>query len=502
MAYRSPSFSFKPSLSWALVAAFLALGTASAQAQHVTTNQQRAVANKVAQDGVPLSALAPNAPDSYTVKSGDTLWAISRVFLKSPWRWPELWGMNKDEVSNPHLIYPGQVLRLEKINGRARLRFSPSADNSMPSGTIRVSPRVRVSSLKDSAVQPIPNHLIEPFLNQAIIVDEQEFMQAPRFVATQEGRTLLSAGDRGYVRAWRDGDLSMKPGTPRSYRVYREATPLRDPETKEILAYEAYYLGKADLIRAAGSRVGTSVEIESAPETDGTQALFNKPYQANNNTSSSKPSQGMVDVKVNPRTGYTYNDVERVDASGQKMGQHSGDADSKTWENRWQSKYKGVFEKTKMDDRNANIVPATVDISSAKEEIRVGDRLGPDTSDSGLSLFVPHAAPAQMHARIMSVYSGVENAGQNQIVAINKGLVDGLERGHVLRVLTNGELVRDRTDASRPLLKLPNEIKGDLMIFSVFNRVSYGLILEITEPVTVGDYAIDPNSLENDMQGD
>ena len=102
----------------------------------------------------------------------------------------------------------------------------------------------------------------------------------------------------------------------------------------------------------------------------------------------------------------------------------------------------------------------------------------------------------------MSVYSGVENAGQNQIVAINKGLVDGLERGHVLRVLTNGELVRDRTDASRPLLKLPNEIKGDLMVFSVFNRVSYGLILEIKEPVTVGDYAIDPNSLENDMQED
>ena len=501
MAYRSPSFSFTPKLSWALVAAFLAVGTASVQAQHVTTNQQRAVANKVAQDGVPLSALAPNAPDSYTVRSGDTLWAISRVFLKSPWRWPELWGMNKDQISNPHLIYPGQVLHLEKINGRARLRFAPSADNSVPSGTIRVSPRVRVSSLKDSAVLPIPNHLIEPFLNQAIIVDEQEFLQAPRFVATQEGRTLLSTGDRGYVRAWRDGDLSMKPGTPRSYRVYREATPLRDPETKEILAYEAYYLGKADLVRAAGSRSGTGVEITSAPETEGTQALFNKTYKAGG-AESIAASQNGVEVKRNPRTGYVYNDIDRVDANGQKMGQKSNDADSKTWENRWQSTYKGVFEKTKMDDRSANIVPATVNIVSAKEEIRVGDRLGPDTSDSGLSLFVPHAAPAHMRARIMSVYSGVENAGQNQIVAINKGLVDGLERGHVLRVLTNGELVRDRTDASRPLLKLPNEIKGDLMVFSVFNRVSYGLILEIKEPVTVGDYAIDPNSLENDMQED
>ena len=499
MAYRFPSLSFKPSLTLVVAAACLALG-ASAQA-HTTTNQQRAVANKVARDGVPLSALAANAPDSYTVKKGDTLWAISGIFLKSPWRWPELWGMNKAEVQNPHLIFPGQVLHLEKINGRARLRFGQSAGNGMPSGTIRVSPQVRVSSLKDSAIQAIPNHLIEPFLNQAIIVNEQEFLQAPRFVATQEGRTLLSAGDRGYVRAWRDGDLSMKPGMPRSYRVYREATPLRDPETKEILAYEAQYLGKADLVRAAGTRTGAGVEVQGAPETQGTQALFNTTKQPNNsNAFGATGTEPVVDAKVNPRTGYTYNAVTRTDANGQQVGQRAGDADAKTWEHRWQSTHKGVFEKTKIDDRGANIVPATVDITSAIEEIRVGDRLGPDTSDSGFSLYVPHAAPANMRARVMSIYSGVENAGQNQIVAINKGLVDGMERGHVLRVLTNGELIRDRTDASRPLLKLPNEIKGDLMVFSVFDRVSYGLILEITEPVTVGDYAIDPNSLENDIQ--
>ncbi len=499
MAYRSLSLSFKPSLSLVVAAACLALSV-SAQA-HTTTAQQSAIANKVARDGVPLSALAANAPDSYTVKKGDTLWAISRVFLKSPWRWPELWGMNKVEVQNPHLIFPGQVLHLEKINGRARLRFGASADNSAPSGVIRVSPQVRVSSLKDSAVQPIPNHLIEPFLNQAIIVNEQEFLQAPRFVATQEGRTVLSAGDRGYVRAWRDGDLSMKPGAPRSYRVYREATPLRDPETKEILAYEAYYLGKADLVRSAGTRSGSGPEIESVPETQGTQALFNETQKTQASGGGYKAAQGVA-VKVNPRTGYSYNDLNRVDTNGEKVGQSSGAADSKTWENSWQSSYKGVFEKTKSQDQGANIIPATVDITSAKEEIRVGDRLGADTSDSGFSLYVPHAAPANTRARVMSIYSGVENAGQNQIVAINKGVVDGMERGHVLRVLTNGELVRDRTDSSRPLLKLPNEIKGDLMLFSIFDRVSYGLILEITEPVTVGDYAIDPNSLENEMQGD
>ena len=71
---------------------------------------------------MPLSELAPNAPDEYTVKRGDTLWGISGLFLTSPWRWPELWGMNMEEVRNPHRIYPGQQLVLDKSDGRARLR--------------------------------------------------------------------------------------------------------------------------------------------------------------------------------------------------------------------------------------------------------------------------------------------------------------------------------------------------------------------------------------------
>ena len=103
----------------ALVAALCCL---SAQAQNFPiTPGQKSTAEQVAQTGVPLSELAPNAPDNYTVKSGDTLWAISGLFLKSPWRWPELWGMNIQEIRNPHRIFPGQQLFLDKSNGRARL---------------------------------------------------------------------------------------------------------------------------------------------------------------------------------------------------------------------------------------------------------------------------------------------------------------------------------------------------------------------------------------------
>ena len=104
----------------ALACGLLASGTAQAQKYPITA-QQRATANQVAQNGVALSELRADAPARYTIKPGDTLWAISGMYLKSPWRWPELWGMNLAEIKNPHLIYPGQTLYLDTSSGRARL---------------------------------------------------------------------------------------------------------------------------------------------------------------------------------------------------------------------------------------------------------------------------------------------------------------------------------------------------------------------------------------------
>src|SRR4051812_6263655 len=135
-----------------------ALGAASfslpalAAGNYPITPAQRGTAQKVSQDGVPLSELAPNAPDSHTVKRGDTLWDISKLFLKSPWRWPELWGMNLDQIRNPHLIYPGQVLYLDKTGGRARLRMG----QAVGVGTDKLSPRVRSSDIGADALASIP----------------------------------------------------------------------------------------------------------------------------------------------------------------------------------------------------------------------------------------------------------------------------------------------------------------------------------------------------------
>lgn len=378
------------------------LAAAPARSQNFPiTPGQRSTAEQVAQAGVPLSELAPNAPDNYTVKRGDTLWAISRIFLKSPWRWPELWGMNLNDIRNPHLIFPGQQLFLDKSNGRARLTTRPGGLDGQPGDTIRVSPRTRYETLADNALPTLDANLIEPFLAEPLIVDEQMLLAAPRIVAAQEGRVLLSRGDRAYARG-----SSPLPDDPKAndYRVFRNATPLFDPDTREVLGFEAQYVGKAQLVRGEGTR----------------------------------------ETKL---------------------------ADGKT---------------------ATDIIPATIDIVGSKEEMRTGDRLLPEPPRQ-LNSYVPRAPQGRVAGTIVSVYgNAVKFAAQNQVVVINKGTQDGIESGHVLAIIKDGERLIDKTDPTRPQMKLPDERNGLLMVFRPFEKLSYALVLEITDGVKIGDRVVNP----------
>jgi len=381
--------STRPQVLAPLCGVALAAGVFAGSAEAVNypiTGQQRSTAQQVAQNGVPLSELSPNAPDSHTVRSGDTLWGISGMFLKSPWRWPELWGMNLDQIRNPHLIYPGQVLYLDKSGGRARLRVGEQAD-----GTLKLSPRVRSSGLDGGAIASIPFHLIEPFLNEAVIFQSNELEAAPRIVATQEGRVLLGRGDLAYVR----GDIP----TQREFRIFREPKPLKDPTTQELLGWEATYVGAAEYSRQGETRNGS--------------------------------------------------------------------------------------------DGKPEIIPATFTVTGIKQEAGVGDRLSPVPARE-FSNYAPHAPQGSLAGQIVSIYGDALTAGQNQIVALNKGARDGVERGHVLALWRNGEQVLDKTDPGRPTIKLPDERHGMLFVFRVFDRMSYALILSVKDPVRPGDRFTQP----------
>lgn len=178
--------------------------------------------------GQPIQ-LADNAPDRHVVIPGDTLWGISGKFLKDPWRWPEIWRLNKDQVKNPHRIYPGDVIVLERdADGNPRL--------TLQSASARLQPRIYSEQI-GQAIPSIPPNIIEPFLSAPLVVDETGLNDAARIVATQQDRVFLANGDLAYV-------ANAKPGVD-MWQVYRKGKPMPDPETREVLGYEAFYLGTA-----------------------------------------------------------------------------------------------------------------------------------------------------------------------------------------------------------------------------------------------------------------
>ncbi|MCG2585456.1 LysM peptidoglycan-binding domain-containing protein [Massilia sp. TS11] len=190
--------------------------------------------------------ILPAAPDQYQVVKGDTLWDISTKFLATPWCWPEVWGMNKDEIKNPHWIYPGQTIYLDREHKRLSLNKPGSADGTLGADglkTFKLSPQLRTEGLGRDAVAAIPTGVIEPFLSQPQIVEDEDMKAAPRIAATQEGHLYLGKDDKAFVK----GDL--KGGT--SFQVYRPGKPLVDPVTRQVVAHEAFYLGTVKLVQEA-----------------------------------------------------------------------------------------------------------------------------------------------------------------------------------------------------------------------------------------------------------
>ena len=326
--------------------------------------------------------LQQDAPDRYVVVKGDTLWDISGRFLKTPWRWPEIWNLNQDQIKNPHWIYPGDVIVLDRdAAGNPRLRLLQQTDLA----NSRLGPRARMTPLNKIAIPALPLSVVGPFLAKPLVIDEGQLAKSPRLVAGPDSRVMMTTGDKTYAVGL--DKVGAMAGS--RWQIYRPGKPLPDPESKDgkgILGVEAIYVGDAEVLR--------------------------------------------------------------------------------------------------VDD------VSTLKVTGSVQEILVGDRLVA-ADDSDPHSYLPHAPKGEVRGTVISSFNGVDESGQYYIVTINRGLKNGLERGHVLQVYRHGRPVakESKDEASR---LTPAEQYADLMLFRVFDRVSYGLIMRSADSVHIGDEVREP----------
>lgn len=188
--------------------------------------------------------LSPSAPDRYTVKSGDTLWDISKLYLSQPWYWPELWYLNP-QIKNPHLIYPGDVLALVNVDGQTRLtvteRGPAGNDAETRGGAMRLSPQVRSEPLTQ-AITAIPYNVVAAFMGRPSVLTLDEVKKAPHIVSLRDRHILGGAGDDVYAMG-----IGSAPEGAR-YNVVHVEDPLRDPETHKLLGYRGIYVGNGPVV--------------------------------------------------------------------------------------------------------------------------------------------------------------------------------------------------------------------------------------------------------------
>lgn len=339
--------------------------------------------------------LKPDHPDRYTVKKGDTLWDISSRFLSSPWYWPRVWKIN-DQIKNPHLIYPGDVILLRYVGGKPeltvlrneKLPLAEAAPQEAPlplpppppgstGRTVKLEPGIHVEPISD-AIPTIPPDAIVPFLTNPLVVGDKELEQAGYITTGLDDRIALGDHSEFYARGL-NSDAEY-------FQIFRRGRAIRNPDTGETLAYEAIYLGDAKELVA-------------------------------------------------------------------------GD-------------------------------PAKLIVTSVKQEIQPTDRLLAAPPRAPLPYYYPSAPTGQVHGYIVSALNAVSAIGTYGIVALTVGKREGIEEGNVLRVMRH---VGSRQDpVTHADYKLPDEESALVMVFRVFDKVSYAMVMRSTRPVNIGDAVITP----------
>ena len=372
-----------------------------------------------------------NAPDKYVVVKGDTLWDISGKFLKKPWRWPEIWQLNKESIKDPHWIYPGDIIVLDRSGAEPRLRLLKGDAHGLE--TVKLSPNVREEVIESGAIQTIPVSAIYAFLSQPRVVSAGAMDDAPFILGSNEERVIFAKGDEAYATGG--------PAGVTRWNILRPGKALKDPETGEVLGYEVEYVGDARTLSPGA--------------------------------------------------------------------------------------------------------PQKIRITRSAQEALAKDKLVA-AADSDTFEYMPRAPETAVEGRIISAYGGVSDTGRHQTVVLNRGSNHGLAPGHVLAIYHIGSTVKlsqDEQDkmtwlASRNSgvpeggawlysdvrclkdsdskltydqaaelkavtrvgcldqdednVKLPDARSGLVMVYRVFDKVSYALVMQSDGPVFLLDTVKNP----------
>ena len=234
--------------------------------------------------------LRSDYPQSYTVRKGDTLWDISETFLKNPWMWPEIWHVNT-QIANPHLIYPGDIIRLIYLGDKPRLTVERGER------VFKLSPETRIIE-GEEAISTIPLSDINSFLSRSRILEVDTLEKAPYVVAAEDQRLIVGAGDQLYGR----GDFTEGPS---AYGVYRRGDLFRDPQTGEVLGVQARDIGTVKL-RAIDGDIATMLVTRTTEEIRvGDRFLVEEERPVDSFFTPSKPASEVEGVIVAVEGGVT-----------------------------------------------------------------------------------------------------------------------------------------------------------------------------------------------------
>ena len=204
--------------------------------------------------------LAPDAPERYVVKAGDTLWSLAGQYLADPWSWSELWHAGAG-IDNPNRIYPGDVLTLVRdANGQPML-IRAAAEPAPDGETVRLSPQMRAQTLQD-AIATIPYDMIAAFMSKPTLMPADGAEKLPYVVGFDHDRLAGAIGSRVYVRG-----LESESGD--RFALVHVGEKIRDPASSKVIGYQAVYTGSARLDEPAKGRHGVArlTLITSARET-------------------------------------------------------------------------------------------------------------------------------------------------------------------------------------------------------------------------------------------